>query len=267
MLNKEKIKKQFSRSAEKYDLHAHLQQEIGQELFNKIDFTPQKILDLGCGTGTLTLTLARRFPQARIFGTDIAPGMICIAQKKAALAGLEQVTFTVEDMEAPAYPNGSFDLVLSNLSLQWVNHRLETFQKIHGLLGENGVLLFSTFGHDSLRELRASARHVLGLKYKHEQKFPEQTVLARELARAGFLVRELQSEHKERSYDSPEHLLRSLKNIGAQNASAHRPEQLMTRRELAMLSGHYQELFGSKQKIRATYEIIFAQAVVAKKRA
>jgi malonyl-CoA O-methyltransferase len=265
MLNKEKIKKQFSRSAENYDLHAHLQQEVGQELLKKIDITPQRILDLGCGTGTLTLALAERFPEAQIFGSDIAPGMISAAQKKALAGGFEQMIFAVEDMENVSYPDGSFDLVVSNLSLQWIDHLLETLHRLNKLLAEDGRFVFSTFGNDSLKELRTSARHMLGKGYIHEHSFVDRADLRQKLVRSGFAVKDVHSDYKERYYDSPQHLLRYLKNIGAQNASRHRPTQLMPRRDLAKLVEHYREKFGVGKKIKATYEIIFGYATVAKK--
>ncbi len=72
---------------------------------------PERILDVGCGTGEGTLFLAREFPQARIRGIDLSEEMIHTAVAKVGLDPEGRVAFKVADASSLPYPDDSFDLV------------------------------------------------------------------------------------------------------------------------------------------------------------
>jgi ubiquinone/menaquinone biosynthesis C-methylase UbiE len=76
-----------------------------------VDQAPERILDVGCGTGAGTLFLAREFPQARVRGVDLSEEMIRAAVAKVGLDPEGRIAFKVGDAAALPYPDDSFDLV------------------------------------------------------------------------------------------------------------------------------------------------------------
>jgi len=72
---------------------------------------PERILDVGCGTGAGTLFLAREFPQARVRGVDLSEEMIHAAVAKVGLDPEGRIAFKVGDASALPYSEDSFDLV------------------------------------------------------------------------------------------------------------------------------------------------------------
>lgn len=260
MINKEKLKKEFSKYAPEYDQHAVLQQEVAKELVGKILVQPRRILDLGCGTGEIAIRLSRKYPKVQVQALDISTGMIQEAQKKMVEQGIDNISFSQEDMEFPALPEESFDLIISSLALQWANHLAETFKRLYKMLIPEGFFLFSTLGSRSLHELRESAKQAFGAKFDYGHNFPKAKDIEKYLIKAGFKVIQAGSVAKGRLYDSPKHLLHSLKYIGAQNASMNRSDRLVPKKEMQALSNYYEQKYKVENKIKATYDIIYVLA-------
>jgi SAM-dependent methyltransferase len=107
----------------------------------------QRVLDLGCGTGTLALMLARAEPRAAVVGLDVDPRILGRARRKAARAGIA-VDWTLGSAVAPPFPAASFDRVTSSLVL----HHLTTPEKqralaaIRRILRPGGELHVADFG-------------------------------------------------------------------------------------------------------------------------
>jgi ubiquinone/menaquinone biosynthesis C-methylase UbiE len=83
-------------------------------LVDRIQGTPRRILDLGCGTGSTTLLLKQAFPQAQVIGLDFSPYMLVMAEHKARTAGLE-IQWCHGNAEATGFPDASFELVTASL--------------------------------------------------------------------------------------------------------------------------------------------------------
>src|SRR5262249_20112991 len=133
------VKRAFARAAATYDAAAVLQREVGARLAERLDYvkiTPGAILDAGCGTGHALGELAARFPQARIVGVDIALPMAKAARERArrgrsvldrllapvrTKSGTPPPALVCADINALPFGGVEFDLVWSNLSLQWMN--------------------------------------------------------------------------------------------------------------------------------------------------
>ena len=126
---------------------------------------PGYVVDLGCGPGNLTASLAVRWPQAEVLGVDSSAEMIAAAQQAdyAAAAGQGQLSFAVSDVNdwQPARPP---DVIISNAVLQWVPNHLELLPRWAADLAPGGWLAFQLPGnfdqptHAVLRELATSPR-------------------------------------------------------------------------------------------------------------
>jgi len=90
---------------------------VRQGLLDRLQGTPQRILDLGCGTGTSTLMLQQKFPQASITGLDLSPYMLVMANNKSKQAGLN-IHWQQGNAEHTGFPIGYFDLVTASLLFQ-----------------------------------------------------------------------------------------------------------------------------------------------------
>ncbi len=91
--------------------HEHL---IRQGLLDRINVIPQRILDMGCGTGSTTLLLQQKFPQASITGLDLSPSMLVMAHQKAKATGLK-IHWQHSSAEYTGFPSGYFDLITISL--------------------------------------------------------------------------------------------------------------------------------------------------------
>jgi trans-aconitate 2-methyltransferase len=140
------------------------------ELLARVDVAlagraPRRVLDLGCGPGTLTRTLLDRWPGARVLGVDSSPEMVAAARSLATADG--QARFDVELGDLRTWESAAgerFDVVLSNATLQWVPEHLELLPRLVALLEAGGVLAiqvpgnFDSPSHVLLAQLRSEAR-------------------------------------------------------------------------------------------------------------
>ena len=106
-----------------------------------------RVLDVGCGTGNLTLT-AKRFAGSNgaVYGIDAAPEMIDVARKKARRAGMD-VTFEVGLIEKIPFPDATFDVVVSRLVIHHLPEDLKRlgFAEIIRVLKPGGHFLVADF--------------------------------------------------------------------------------------------------------------------------
>ena len=238
MLDKEQIKKNFSRSAPDYERHAQLQNGLADELFSSLDgFEPKRVLDLGCGTGYLTRKLAEKFPAAEVMGIDIAPGMIEVANNRNKRKNLK---FAVGDGESISFGDGIFDVLVSNASLQWMN-----MGKVLGgarrALQSGGRFVFNTFGPQTLKELKASGFHV------NEFLSVNQLI---ELADRHFKIIEIKSRVISQRFGNVKELVCHLREIGAQNPGSN------PKADALRAIKRYRERHSLGEYVIASYEVI-----------
>src|SRR5699024_2561028 len=115
------IRQRFGALAEHYDQYSAIFDEVGTRLLERLDglrFAPERILDLGCGTGRHSLALRTRYPDARLLAVDHAPQMLAMARRRRG-RWRPRFELACADLSALPIAEASIDLVFANLSLQW----------------------------------------------------------------------------------------------------------------------------------------------------
>jgi ubiquinone/menaquinone biosynthesis C-methylase UbiE len=130
------------------------------------------VLEVGCGTGTLTLAAKRQAgPSGRVFGIDIIPGMIDRSQRKAAQANVD-VTFQLGSIENIPFPDNYFDVVMCSFMIFHMSEkvRLKGIAEIYRVLKPGGRLLVFDLGLPAYGISRMIAKVLLGFMLKHDVK-------------------------------------------------------------------------------------------------
>lgn len=258
-IDKEQARHAFERAAARYDEVAVLQREIGRRMLERLDYVrlaPRVVLDAGCGTATTTAELGRRYPQAEIVALDFAEGMLRHAGGQGGWARAPH--WVCGDIEALPLASQSVDLVYSNAVLQWSTDLARTFGELLRVLRPGGLLTFSTFGPDTLRELRAAWWQVDG--HTHVSPFADMHDLGDLLLETRFAEPVMDCERLTVTYGSVDDLMRDLKLLGAHNVTAGRARGLTGRRRIEAMRAGYERFRGSDGRLPATYEVVYGHA-------
>lgn len=260
-LDKRQARRSFSKAASRYNDHAFLQNEIGGRLFEHLDLMtiePQAILDLGAGTGIFSSQLMKKYPHSRVTAVDFSEAML---QQIHQPRWRKKVSRVCGDAETLPFKDAGVDLIFSNLMLQWCQPD-RSFAEARRALSSEGLILFSTLGPDTLKELRQVSRSIDGVGRVHE--FIDMHDIGDALIRAGFTEPVMEMETITVQYTSVLKLMRDLRGIGASNALNQRRRGLMGKKAMKMIENQYVELFACDGKIPATYEVIYGHAWVGK---
>jgi malonyl-CoA O-methyltransferase len=277
-LDRAQVRRAFERAAAAYDEAAVLQREVGQRMAERLGFVrmqPVTILDAGCGTGAALGELHARYPEARLVGLDLALNMALAARDRAGAAAksarslLGRVLGPLApsretrpwcicgDIESLPIKAGSIDLIWSNLTLQWVGDPQKAFAEFRRVLRVGGLLSFTTFGPDTLKELRAA--FLAADRATHVGRFIDMHDIGDMLVHAGFADPVMDMETLTVTYGEAIDLMRDLKAIGAHNVTSGRPRGLMGRqrwqRMLAAL-----ETTRRDGRLPASFEVVYGHA-------
>lgn len=263
VLDKRAVRRSFERAASTYDAAAVLQHEVCRRSLERLDFIryrPMTILDAGCGTGNAWRGLASRFPKARVIALDLAMGML--RQADAASPWHRRLlrrlpSAVCGDLEHLPLKNDSMDMAWSNLALQWVNALPVTFAEIRRALVPGGLFMFTTFGPDTLKELRAAQAGTDG--HVHGSGFTDMHDIGDQLVQAGYADPVIDMEQFTLTYDDVRGVMRDLQAIGARNAAAGRPPALSGKGWLEQVERNY-EPWRREGKLPATFEVIYGHA-------
>ena len=251
-------RRSFEAAAAVYDQAAILQQEVGHRLLQRLDLVkirPLRILDLGCGTGQCIPELLGRYRKAQVVALDIALPMLAQARRRSRW--LRRPRCVCADAESLPFAESSFDLVFSNLMLQWCVPPEAVFAELQRVLRPGGLLLFTSFGPDTLRELRSSWQQVDG--FSHVNVFLDMHDVGDALLRARFADPVMDVERLTVTYPDVWKLMRELKQIGAHNVTAGRPRGLTGRARMQRLVQAYEQ-YRHDGVLPASYEIVNGHA-------
>ena len=252
----QKIRKAFSDAAIQYDVLSSLQSEIGRELTKKVTSLENvsQILDVGMGPGKLTRRMSFYFPEAKVTGIDFADGMIQLAKQKR-----EGIAIVQADARRLPFKEENFDLVVSNLTYQWVDDLAAAFAQAFVSLKKEGKLVVTMFGHRTFQELfeallatkEEKNNNVLGNRLVTQEQI-KQAVMS-----AGFSTSDVDYELIEVHFPDMMTLLRWIKDIGANCLN---PDIFIGRDHLQRANEYYDAHYREKLGIKSTFEVVWINA-------
>jgi malonyl-CoA O-methyltransferase len=250
------IRRAFGRAAATYDAHAALQHEIEQRLLERLDYVegvPERVVDVGAGPGGATVAIRKRWKSAHVVALDLALPML----RRIRSGWLRPLARVNADARALPFAEASVDVLFSNLCVQWIDDLPALFDEFRRVLRPRGYLALSTFGPDTLHELRAAWEQVD--QAPHVGRFADIARVGDALMQAGFRDPVLDTERFTLTYSDAAALMRELKAIGATNADASRARGLTGRRRWQAMLNAY-ETYRNDGVLPATYEVVSAHA-------
>lgn len=238
MINKELVKKRFEKSLKTYDDNAIAQKHMAKTL---IDYLPcynyNSILEIGCATGILTGYIKEKLHFSQFYANDI----VCEASKfiDKIIPGNIFINGDIEEIIL----NNKYDLIISNACLQWCGDIEKTISKLMKALNKKGILAFSTFGDNNLKEIKKI--------FNFENRLYSTEQLKNILNRYNILS--FEEEEIRLEFDTPVDILRHLKNTGA-NALV---QMTLTKSKLKNFEEKYCELYRTKQSVYLTYNPVY----------
>ena len=155
MIDKKLVHDRFAKNLESYNENAKIQKRMAERLLDFIkNKNPQRILEIGCGTGFLTKLVNDKISFDTYQALDIVEE--CQAYINQINPKIEFISDDIE--EFLKNDNNKYDLIISNASLQWVNDFERVVNELRARLNPNGELVFSTFGQENFKEIY----HVIG---------------------------------------------------------------------------------------------------------
>lgn len=248
------LKKSFSKAAARYDALSSFHQQYALRMVHEIVSTKvnyKSALDIGCGTGFLSGLLHKKFPQLKITGIDIAPGMIKQAKKE-----FPTIDFIEADANHLPFDSNSVDLVVSNFAYQWMPDLTKALSEVKRILNSQGQFKATLFGYGTCRELFFCLNQA-GLNEMGEDFFVTKFQVEEALDNAGFSQFQVHEETGSVVFEDLWQLLEWLKAIGANKVPMKKfigPRLLSQANDIAL------KQFARNDKLHITFSIIKIQA-------
>ena len=265
-LDKRRIRTNFARAASGYDTAAVLSREVCSRMLERLDLVrldPAHVLDIGSGTGLAARALARRYPKAHITRVDLSLPMLEVEHRAASwtaalrgMFGRAASAAVCADFERLPIRHAATDLVVSNLALHWSSAPELTVAELQRVLRRGGLLMFTTLGPDTLKELATAGADVRGRSPVH--RFIDMHDVGDLLVKAGFADPVMDMEYLTLTYPRVEDLFRDLRATGSMSARAD-AVGLRTPRWQARLAQRYEQL-RMDGRLPATFEIVYGHA-------
>ena len=264
-LDSRQVQRNFARAAKGYDAVAVLQREVARRMLERLDYVkidPARILDLGCGTGASLTALGERYPRAQVLGADLSEAMLRAGRGQHSrlrwlmpfLQG-RKASLLAADVRALPLPTNSIGMVWSNLMLHWLDDPLSVFREMHRTLEVGGLLMFATFGPDTLKELRESFTD----GYAHTMRFIDMHDYGDMLIECGFADPVMDVETLTMTYAELDDLFSELRRNGARCAMQERRRGLQGRSAWQAMRERYEAL-KVDGRLPATFEVVYGHA-------
>jgi len=272
MIDRSAVKRHFSRAAHSYDAAAVMQREVAERLAERLplfNISPQRICDLGTGTGFLAQHMTQAYPDAHLYAVDLSPTMLQHSRDKQRatrswwhklnpFSATPSVHYVNADAYQLPFADGSMDMIVSSLMFQWCDDLDAALAECRRVLTPNGLLMLASLGPDTLKELRQAWQVVDGHAEQHLLNFVDMHDLGDALGRAGFANPVCDTEHIKLTYTHAKLALQDLKSIGATNANRSRQGGLMGRSKWQALLDAYQGQALPDGRVPTTFEVVYA---------
>jgi malonyl-CoA O-methyltransferase len=246
-IDRRAARRRFERSAGTYGKFSRLESEVGARMLERLDYVrlePVRILD--AGSGPPGAALRRRYPRASVVALDFSLAML--ARRGLGKWFGRSALSVCADLQALPLADASVDLVWSNMALHWVGDPLAALREFRRVLSPRGLVMFSTLGPDSLKELRAGA----GVRRVHD--FIDMHDLGDMLLAAGLADPVMDMERLRLAYPDADTLLADLRGSGQTSARADRPRGLAGR----AFAERLRRAIGARPS--ASFEIVYGHA-------
>ena len=256
---KTEICKTFNAHATQYEQAAKVQLEIGERLFERLEYLkikPKYILDLGCGPGHFSQRLKKYYPDAQVVGLDLAYFML--KQAKAKQGWRKKWALVTGDMVSMPFASGVFDLVFANQVIHWSHPLSHVMGELNRVMKAEGCLMFSTLGPDTFRELRDAWATVD--KFAHANDFVDMHDIGDSLLAEYFLDPVVDMEVLTAHYPSLPQLLHALKAQGVRNINPARNPGLTGKQSWCGFKQAVSAFCTEEGKFPLTYEVVYGHA-------
>lgn len=264
-LDKQTVRKHFDKAARNGDQAPVLAREIAKRMDERLDYirvTPERWLDAGCGFGADLERLQQRYPDAQGLALDFSwPTLIAKRPRTSLLERLfarrpKGPASICADASALPLASRSISLLWSNLMLNWLSDPLPALTEAHRVLAEDGLLMFSTLGPDTLKELRTALPDHAG---ERVHRFIDMHDLGDALIKAGFADPVMDMEMLTLTYASLDALIADLRLSGCTNAAIGRPRGLSGRKQWQQAKDAM-ERFRQDGRLTITIEVVQGHA-------
>jgi malonyl-CoA O-methyltransferase len=259
MLDRIAVRRRFARAAASYAEASGLEAEVGARMLERLDYVklePRRVLEAGCGPAREAAALAARYPQAALVLLDAALPMLRVTRPAGLLSRLfrrQERLPVCGELERLPIASSSIGLAWSNMALHWIADPQAAIRELHRVLEPNGLLMFSTLGPDSLKELRAAA----GGGRVHA--FADMHDTGDMLVAAGFADPVMDAERMTLTYPSAQRFFGDLRASGQTCALAERARGLAGRRFLASLTTALENARRA-DRLEVTFEVVYGHA-------
>lgn len=259
-VDKKWIKLQFNRCALVYDQYAVVQKRMAYRLIETLtekEAQPEKILEIGCGTGFMTRLLYDHYPSAQITTIDIAENMIQQAQERLGIPS--RIIWLHGDIEEMVLEPQSYDLIVSNATVHWFSNLRHTLKRLEDALRPGGFMAHATFGTDTLLELHDVLERI---KEKHDllsveiESFPSYDEWESLFTSIGLIETNTRSCWQRLEYPDCYSLLKALKGMGKGYRRFAEEPLSFQRTLLEEVILRYERAFQQNEGVYATYHSI-----------
>jgi len=253
-----------SRAAATYAEAAVLAREVEARMLERLQYIllePGRILDAGCGEGHGAVRLAGRYPGAQVLGLDFALPLLQAARSHdpwlRRVLKRARVDYLCADFASVPLPAASVDLAWSNLALHCAGDPQPALTELRRVLKVGGLLLFSCYGPDTLKELKSAFAAHDGTPHVHG--FIDMHDLGDMLSTCGYSAPVMDMEVITLTYADVDALLADLRATGQQNTLAGRRRGLTGKGVLGAMRAAYENL-RRDGRLPASFEIVYGHA-------